>query len=323
MAIREFDVIEALERRFSKPAASVEIGIGDDAAVVASGGGRRWALTTDALVEGVHFELGRGTVRQLGRKALAVNLSDLAAMGAEPRHALVALGLPEATGEALVEELFDGLESMAREHRVSIIGGNLTRSPVLSITVTAVGDLAGPALARAGGSPGDRLVVTGPLGSSALGLAMLREGREPADTDEAALVERHLDPAPRVAVGQVLRLIARAGIDISDGLAQDAGHLARASRCGARLELALVPRSPAYDRLVAGLDDPWAPALSGGEDYELLLAVPPPLLRTAVKTAAEVGATLHDIGALVEGSGVTIVAPDGAERHAPPGWQHF
>jgi thiamine-monophosphate kinase len=323
MAIRELEVIEALERRFAKPAASVEIGIGDDAAVVAVGGGRRWALTTDALVEGVHFELGRGTARQLGRKALAVNLSDLAAMGAQPRHALVALGLPETTAEAFVEELFDGLESMALEHRVSIVGGNLTRAPVLSLTVTAIGDLAGPPLARAGGSPGDRLVVTGPLGSSALGLILVREGREPADPDEALLVRRHLDPDPRVAAGQALRLIATAGIDVSDGLAQDAGHLAKASRCCARLELARIPLSPAYDRLTADLDDRWAPALAGGEDYELLLAVPAPLLRSAQSAAAEVGAHLHEIGALVAGTGVVVVDADGSERPSPPGWRHF
>lgn len=316
-------MIASLTRRFSRPSRTVEVGIGDDAAVVSAGSGLRWALTTDAMVEGVHFVAGRGSAHQLGRKALAINLSDLAAMGASPRYALVALGLPEETEEALIDELYDGLETMAGEHRVAIVGGNITRARSLSITITAVGDLAGPGLTRAGGSPGDRLLVTGLVGSAALGRALLEAGREPSDDDEAALVARHLDPRPRVEAGEALRLIATAGIDLSDGLAQDAGHLAAASSCAARLELDALPRSSAYDRLTVELEDPWAPALAGGEDYELLLAVPAPLVETARASAAAAGVPLIDVGALEPGRGVTVVDAEGQPRTVPAGWSHL
>ncbi len=321
--MKEFDLIEKLERRFRRPSRSVEIGIGDDAAVVSAGGGMRWAVTTDAMVEGVHFDSTLGTPHQLGRKALAVNLSDLAAMGAEPRHALIALGLTENLEEPFVDALFDGLDEMGREHRVSIIGGNITRSPVFSINVTALGSLPGPALERGGGKPGDVLLVTGSVGSSALGLQLLRDGREDLDDDEKALLRRHLDPTPRVAVGEALRLMATAGIDISDGLAQDAGHLADASRCGARIELVKLPLSPAYEKLTANLEDRWLPALAGGEDYELLLSVPKALVATAQQTAVGVGCMLHEIGELVATQGVLVIDEDGRSREAPRGWEHL
>jgi thiamine-monophosphate kinase len=320
--MNEFDLITKLERRFSKTSPSVEVGIGDDAAVVAAGGGIRWALTTDALIEGVHFERRYASARQLGHKALAVNLSDLAAMGASPRHVLIALGLPEDVDEAFIDQLFDGLAALADRHRVSLVGGNISRSPVLSLTLTALGDLVGPAMERRGGSPGDLLVVTGPVGSAALGLRLLREGRDDLDDEELELVRCHLEPEPKVAVGGALRLMATAGIDISDGLAQDVGHLARASRCAARIELAKLPLSPAYHRLTQGLDDPWLPALAGGEDYELLLAIPPGMLRTAKMTANAAGSLLFDIGRLTQGEGVTVVDESGQEREAPMGWQH-
>lgn len=320
--MNEFDLIAKLKRRFSQPSPSVEVGIGDDAAVVAAGGGRRWALTTDSLIEGVHFERRHTTGRLLGRKALAVNLSDLAAVGADPRHALIALGLPEDVDEPFFDELFEGIAELAGEHRVAVVGGNISRAPALLITVTAVGDLDGPPLERRGAKPGDLLVVTGPVGSAALGLGLLAEGREDLDDEERELVRRHLDPEPKVAVGQALRLMARAGIDISDGLAQDAGHLAAASRCGVRIELGKLPVSPAYHRLTEGLDDPWLPALAGGEDYELLLAIPPELLHTAQLTANGAGSLLYDIGVLVQGEGVVVIDEAGGERPAPKGWEH-
>jgi thiamine-monophosphate kinase len=321
--MRELEIIAKLQRRFGKVSPSVEIGIGDDAAVVASGGGMRWALTTDALVEGVHFDMSRCTPRQLGYKSLAVNLSDLAAMGALPRHVLVALALPPTVAEEVVDGIFDGIAALAGEHRVSVVGGNITRSPVLAVTITALGELSGPALERGGGRPGDRLMITGDVGSSAIGHQLLASGRTGFDDLERDLVRRHLEPEPRVAAGQALRLIASAGIDISDGLAQDAGHLARASRCGARIELARLPLSPAYHGLTRHLDDPWLPALAGGEDYELLLAVPPERVRTAGHAASAAGVVLHEIGELVQGSGVVVIDEAGAERPAPAGWEHF
>lgn len=322
--MNELELIETLERRFRSPSPSVEVGVGDDAAIVASGGGMRWALTTDAMVEGVHFDLALTDPERLGRKALAINLSDLAAMGSRPRHCLLALMLPAETEGGFVDRLLDGVEATAREHRVSVVGGNLSRGPCLSITVTAVGELSGPALTRDGGRPGDRLLLTGEVGSSALGLELLRRGpAEVLPPELAALVERHLDPTPRVAVGEALRGIARAAIDISDGLAQDAGHLARASRCGARIHLARLPLAGPYRALTADREDPFGPALGGGEDYELLFAVPEMMVRTAVTTAAGVGCALHEIGALEEGSGVVIEAEDGSERPAPAGYRHF
>jgi len=319
----ELALIEMLEARFRKPSPSVEVGVGDDAAVVSSGGGARWAVTTDALVEGVHFDLGYGDARRIGHKALAVNLSDLAAMGATPRHCLLSLTLRDGIDDELIDGLLDGVEALAREHRVSIIGGNLSSAPCLTVTVTALGELSAPGLTRSGGNPGDRLMVTGHVGSAALGLELLRAGRDDLGPEESALVERQLAPEPRVAAGEVLRSMATAGIDISDGLAQDAGHLARSSRCGVRIDLEKLPLSPAYERLTAGRDDPWTPALAGGEDYELLLAVPPPMVRTAVLTAAGAGCVLQEIGELTLGEGVAIIDSEGRQLEPPAGWRHF
>lgn len=321
--MNEFELIAHLERRLSKPSIAVEVGIGDDAAVVSAGGGLRWAVTTDAMVEDVHFSLKQGDLTQLGHKALAVNLSDLAAMGASPRFALVALGLPEGFEPAKLDALYDGLQSLATEHRVSIVGGNISRSPLLTITITLLGSLAGPALIRGGGKPGDHLFLTGPVGSSALGRQLLLSGREPKDDEERACIARHLTPTPRVAVGETLRLIASAGIDVSDGLAQDAKHLTNASKCGARINLEALPRSPKYDELTQNLDDPWQPALSGGEDYELLLAVPKEMCSTAKLNAAQVGTELVEIGELIQDDELLLLGSDGAVHPPPPGWSHF
>jgi thiamine-monophosphate kinase len=244
-------------------------------------------------------------------------------MGATPRHCLLALTLREGLDGGLVDGVLDGMESLARQHRVAVVGGNLSAAPCLTLTVTALGELYGPGLTRAGGKPGDRLMVTGQVGSAALGLHLLRSGRRDLDAEESDLVERHLAPAPRVAAGEALRSMATAGIDISDGLAQDAGHLARASRCGVRIHLDRLPLSDAYERLTADLDDPWAPALAGGEDYELLLAVPQAMVATATMTAAGVGTPLHEIGELTLGEGVEVVGADGLARPAPAGWRHF
>ena len=318
----EFSLIDKLRNEFGEPSPGVEVGIGDDAAVVAAGPGLRWAVTTDALVEGVHFDTRYSDARHLGMKALAVNLSDLAAMGAEPRHCLLALTVRDGLGERFFDELIVGIRRVAREHRVSIVGGNLSRAPILSITVTAMGSLPGPSLTRAGGRPGDRLLVTGPLGDAAMGLALLGRGSPLLAEDEQALVERQLAPTPRVAVGQALRAMASAAIDISDGLVQDAGHLARASSCAARIDAGRLPLSPAYRRLSQKEPDPLAAALAGGEDYELLFAVRPELVRTATLTAQGVGSDLHEIGDLAEGAGV-VVEEGGRARHTPPGWRHF
>jgi thiamine-monophosphate kinase len=323
--MHEFELIAMVQQRFSRPSPGVELGIGDDAAVVAAGGGRRWVFTTDAVMEGVHFDRSYGTAHQLGRKALAINLSDLAAMGADPRYALIALACPEELEAPYLEELFAGLDELGREHRVSIIGGNVSRAPCLSLTITAIGDLSGPPLVRSGANPGDRLFVTGELGSAALGLELLRGALNVSNQDDegAPFIERQLDPRPRVAVGQALRLMATAGLDISDGLVQDAGHMATASGCSLRIERDRLPLAPAYHRLAQALPDPWAPALNGGEDYELLLTIPPTLAQTAQLTANQVGAELHEIGEVTGGSGVVVVDETGAPVIAPPGWQHL
>lgn len=244
------------------------LGIGDDAALLEAPAG--WLVATcDALLAGRHFA-PEDDPADVGWKALAVNLSDLAAMGARPRHALLALNLPEADGEWL-ERFLDGFLAIAHEHGVALVGGNLARGD-LSITVTLLGEVAaGRALRRDGGRAGDRLWVTGALGAAAAALASLRRGERPPP-DWRARLDR---PVPRVSAGLALAGLAHAAIDLSDGLLADLDRLCTASGTGAEIDLSALPFAPGLEAL--GDDDRLAFALGGGEDYELLLALPPGL----------------------------------------------
>jgi thiamine-monophosphate kinase len=310
----EFALIDRFVRAVPTGGEGVAVGPGDDAAVLRLRPGEELVATVDAVVEGVHFGR-RASPADVGWKALAVNLSDLAAMGARPLFALVALGLPAGTPEATVRGVARGLGACARAHRVAVVGGNVTRARDLSVTVTALGAVpASRAVLRAGARPGDLVAVTGTVGDAALGL---RPGAAPA------LARRQRRPTPRIAAGLALAGLVRAAIDVSDGLAQDLGHLCRASGVGARIGLQDLPLSPAYRRAARRLADPWAPALAGGEDYELVVAIAPASLPAARAAAARARTPLAVIGRFVRGRGVRVVGARGEPVSVPAGHDHL
>jgi thiamine-monophosphate kinase len=297
----EFELIHRFTRALPLRGEGVRVGAGDDAAVLAPPRGEELVLTADAIVEGVHFD-ARFSPEDVGWKALAVNLSDLAAMGARPLWALVCLALPPGRAK-LAPGIARGLGACARRYRIAVVGGNVTRASELSVTITAVGAVPeGRALLRAGARPGDLVAVTGTLGDAALG--RLR-GASPA------LAARQRRPAPRLAAGRALAGVARAAIDVSDGFVQDLGHLCRASGVGARVGATDLPRSKAFLARAARLPSPDLPALAGGDDYELVLALPPANLAAAREAARRARTPLTVVGRFVRGRGVHVVGAHG------------
>jgi len=316
MDVSEDELIEAIRKVLSGAGNEVRIGVGDDAAVVAPGSGEL-VLTTDALVEGTHFLHALTTARDLGYKAVVVNVSDIAAMAASPRYALCALTLSDEVDAAWVMELFGGLREASDEHALWLVGGNLARGSEVSIALTVIGEVApGRAVTRAGARPGDRLVVTGELGTSSAGLRLSKLRMMPDEQQRAAIV-RHQRPVARVAEAGVLaRHGATAMIDISDGFAIDLSRLVKASGVGARIELRHLPIAA-----VATKDD----ALGGGEDYELLVTMPDDgAVQAAGRELIETfGVPLTDVGTIVE-EGLVAVTDDGTEVPLETtGWDHF
>lgn len=314
----EFDLIERIRRHTEVHRDDVIEGIGDDAAIVAVPAGRELAIAVDTLVEGVHFPAGTSPA-DIGWKALAVNLSDLAAMGATPAWALLALTTPGGD-EAFFDGLARGFAELATPYRLALIGGDTTRGP-LTVTVAVHGFTApGAALLRSGARAGDVVMVTGTLGDAAAGLRCLDE----ADISPyTALVERLNRPAPRVSAGQAMRGIATACIDISDGLVADLGHICAASGVGADIEAAMLPRSSALLTHFAEADA-LDFALGGGDDYELCFTVPADRAGELASTLARLGCGATRVGRIVEGAGVRIFDQHGAiHEPASAGWNHF
>lgn len=272
MACGEFSLISRYFDRVRTARLDVETGIGDDCALLNVPEKQTLAISTDTLVSGIHF-LPDIDPRDLGYKALAVNLSDLAAMGATPAWLTLALTLPEVD-EAWLAAFSDSLFEQLSYYEMQLIGGDTTRGP-LSMTLGIHGLVpVGRALKRAGARPGDWIYVTGTPGDSAAGLAILQKQLQVSDAQCADyLVQRHLRPTPRVLQGQALRDRASAAIDLSDGLISDLGHILKASDCGARVELNDLPLSEQL-RSVTTLEQAQRWALSGGEDYELCFTVP-------------------------------------------------
>jgi thiamine-monophosphate kinase len=308
----EFELIDLFTRALPLRGEGVLVGPGDDAAVLQPPRGEKLVATADAVFEGVHFD-ARFTPPDIGWKALAVNLSDVAAMGARPLWALVALAFPRDTDPAKIAGLARGLGACARSHGVAVVGGNVTRARQLSLTITVVGSAARP-LRRDGARPGDAVLLSGTVGDAALGL---RKGAAPS------LARRQRRPTPRLALGRALGGIATAAIDVSDGLVQDLGHLCEGSRVGASVRLDELPLSTAYRRATRRARDPWGPALAGGEDYELCVTVPPRRVRAALDAAAQTGTPLTVIGTILPGEGVQVVECDGHLHPVSRGHDHL
>ncbi|HEY6986145.1 MAG TPA: thiamine-phosphate kinase [Rhodanobacteraceae bacterium] len=320
----EFNLIEIIRARCASARADVRVGIGDDAAVLTPPPGHELVATTDTLVEHVHFPVATRP-EDIGWKALAVNLSDLAAMGATPAWALLGLTLLSAD-EDFIARLADGFAALAAQHGVALIGGDTTRGP-LAINVSAFGFVpSGRALLRSGARAGDHVFVTGTLGDAAAGLRFPFEGlfQTAASAEACDALRARLDrPTPRIAAGVVLRGIASACIDVSDGLIADLGHIARASRVGIEVAAAELPASPA---LLQAFDPPERTVLqaTGGDDYELAFTLAPKNEAATLRDLAKAGCGATRIGRVVEGSGARLLDAKGTEIALPrQGWEHF
>jgi len=333
----EFELLARIRERLPAEGPRIRLGSGDDAAVTVPEGAT--ATSVDALVDGVHFRRDDATPAQIGHKALATALSDLAAMGAEAGEAYAVLGLPGDFGENECVDLLEGMLGLAESTGTSLAGGDITRSPTLFLAITVVGHApdAGALVSRGGAQPGDVLVLTGDLGGAAGGLQILDNPDLDADFAFSApyaptktksareeLLRRQLEPQPRLAAGLALAQAgATAMIDISDGLGGDAEHIATASEVGLRIETETIPRAAGLDQLAEALGhDPWR-FLSAGEDYELLASIPPGQAKAAAESVRSAeGIPLTPIGEVVAGSGVEIRLPGGG-RAEPGGFDQL
>jgi thiamine-monophosphate kinase len=308
----------------------IVLGIGDDAAVWQPSRSHLSVITTDALVDGVHFLAASMDPRKIGHRAMAANLSDIAAMGARPAIATVALGVPADASEAWILACYRGMTELAAAFDTAIVGGDIVRAPVLMVSLTVVGEVSRPRLKRRdGGRRGDVLAVTGPLGASRAGLELVRSAPGAAAGVEDALVAAALaafeTPRPRLREGRFLAASAhvRAMMDSSDGLSTDLGRLAAASGCGATVvDVPVHAAASAVARAVGA--DPREYALRGGEDFELIVAIAPRAFdHLAGRYAAAFGTPLIRIGTLDAEPGLRLI--DGAEARelVPAGWDHF
>jgi len=287
--IGEFELIERIARRIDKPTGNVVLGIGDDVAVVEPERGQLTIVTCDSQVEGVHFDAGSADAERLGRKAVAINFSDIAAAGGRPDYVTVSLVLPRSTSVAFIDSLYDGMMAQARRYHASIVGGNISRGSQLVIDLTVIG--------RVG--------------------TIVERARSAFDT-----------PTPRVDEARAIVAAggATAALDVSDGLAADLAHLCRASGVGARVVAACLPIDPAATAVGSVTDvDPLELALFGGEDYELLFSAGEAdvaRIRSAIEEATQT--PVREVGQLVSAeSGIVLVADDGQRALAPRGWRHF
>jgi len=318
----EFGLIDLLAEIAGKPKSeSVIIGIGDDAACWRAGADLQLA-TTDALIQGVHFDLSDIAWRELGWKALAVNLSDIAAMGGMPRHALVSLGLPGDTDVDDVSDLYKGMMQLARDCDVDIIGGNITAAPAVMISLTVLGEAttSGKVLTRSAAARGDRIAVTGALGASAAWLAAKKRRLKLSQRAAKALRNAHVKPKPRVAEGQALAYCGvKAAIDLSDGLLSDLEKVCEASKVGARIFSDRIPVDPTVCRTFG--DAALGLALAGGEDYELLFTAPAKIIDRVKK---DLPCPVTSIGEITAGRAVKVIDEKGnAVKIKNQGWDHF
>jgi thiamine-monophosphate kinase len=313
----EFDLIA---RHFTRPAKRAALGVGDDCALLLPIPGMQLAISSDMLVEGRHF-LSTVAPERLGHKALAVNLSDLAACGAEPLVFSLALALPRGD-DSFVAELAQGLFALADLHDIELVGGDTTAGP-LNLCITVIGQVpTGLALLRSGARPGDDLWVSGQLGDARLALEVFR-GRASLPGDQFETVRRAMElPQPRVALGLALRGVATSAIDLSDGLVGDLGHVLQRSGVGARVVVDELPRSAGLAAQPPALQEECL--LAGGDDYELLFTAPPACRQVVGDAGRRAGVVVTRCGAIETGSELRLV--DGQGRPLPSrfrGYDHF
>jgi thiamine-monophosphate kinase len=322
-AVNEFELIARFFSRLPH-SPSVALGVGDDAALLRPSPGQELAVAVDMLVAGRHFFTDIAP-EKLGHKALAVNLSDMAAMGATPKWALLAGALPDCDADWLAA-FARGFHALAAAHGVDLVGGDTTRGP-LNLCVTIIGEVpAGQALTRAGAAPGDNVYLSGQVGDAALAVAALTGRTTLAAAVLAACRARLEMPAPRIALGEALRGVATAAIDVSDGLTGDLGHILLRSNIGAIVDLAAVPRSPALAAKLAGAERALALEclLAGGDDYELCFTAPASVASRLAAISTQLALPLSRIGSITAGAGLVIRDERGAPLPAlPRGFDHF
>lgn len=328
--MNEFELIKMITHGAPVSLDGLVCGVGDDCSVVTGHGGRDYLITTDALFEGVHFRPDWISPKTLGRKALAVNISDISAMGGRPLYYLVSIGVPDKFPVKDIEALFDGMKATASAYRMHIIGGDTCGSKKgLLISITAIGEVEhAKCLYRKGAAPGDVVYVTGTFGGSALGLSCLEKGLRGIEMRE--YIRRHDEPTPRVATGLWLASSSCVSsmIDVSDGLAGDLGHIAETSGVGIKVHADAIPLPEGFIQAAASCQkDPHALALTGGEDYELAFTVSKNKEELFEKMLKVVLPTFNHkitkIGEVVEGKGVEVVDMHGAHLPlASKGFEH-
>lgn len=321
MALSEFDIIDRYFRSRVPGRRDVILGIGDDAAILSVAANQHLVVAMDTLVCDVHFPAS-APARAVGHKALAVNLSDLAAMGAEPAWATLALTVP-TVDEGWIRGFAEGFFSLARTFNVDLVGGDTTRGP-LSVTVQVHGLVPpGAAMCRRGARPGDGVYVTGTLGDAALALVLADRRRRGGARERASLLSRLHTPLPRISAGLALREYASAAIDLSDGLIGDLGHVCRASGVGASIWVDKLPRSDAFVQL-ADEQERFRLALIGGDDYELCLTVPREHQSALEQAARSLECRLTQIGIIEREAALRCLHDDGSELRIRDGaYQHF
>jgi thiamine-monophosphate kinase len=321
----EFDLIA----RYFAPLSAGQpgaLGLRDDAALLPPSPGAVHVLTTDTLISGVHF-LPDDPPALVARKLLRVNISDLAAMAAQPVAYLLALSLPREYDETWVEGFAAGLAQDQEEFGIGLLGGDTTAAPgPLSATITAIGEVpTGAELRRSGARPGDMIFVSGTIGDAALGLMVLAgDLSELAEAAAEDLIGRYCLPRPRVSLGYALRGRANAAADVSDGLVADLGHICAASGVGARIDYGRLPLSPAVRAVIAATPETASTVLSGGDDYELLFTCAPAAAADISAAAVRAEVPVTEIGSVVDGNGVTVIGEDGHEINMKStGYRHF
>jgi len=328
--IGEFGLIDYIKRECITSLTGVVKGIGDDCAVFGPYSGRVLLFTADMLVEDIHFLRDAITPYQLGRKAIAVNLSDIAAMGGKPLYCLISLAIPVEMNVELIQDLYKGMKDICAHYKADIVGGDTVASTDrLIINVSLIGDAKeDEVIYRSGARPGDKIYLTGNVGDSSVGLKILKNEISPPSSMNSYFLKAHNEPDPLIETGRIIATsrLASSMIDLSDGLLSDLRHICKESGVGAMLFRGKIPLSSELKRLASHVNlDPLDLALSGGEDYLLLLTVPQAKGRDLEELFKDKGASpLSLIGEITEEEGIRMVADDGAvEEAGPKGFDHF